>query len=928
MVLSSSRWVLAICSTQLVRGEIKRIAGHHVFNLNPSNLADLHESVTWVVVSGEKQGASALSPFKQGDRRRHNVHLAVAEQDVAIAAESPGAGVPVLVSVVGIEEGSRHNHEVNDRKGVAAWGCRVPAERVVDRPSIVRWTGHLAIPIERSIAPRCSQSLYFDAFGRVYQGQIRVAVPTGIVVIDPSLAQTRLYPTLKVKLLIIASLPNYRLTSDNRSIHRPKSSRDQRRHSAILASPAIKYEDVKVLILFLQLDGRTGDDRLEQFWQGEHQPRGDLMRLVEVKIQRFKNFFEPQFIEIEKDVTGLVGKNESGKTTILKALHRLNPANGDSRQFDVTTEYPRWRLSRDRRDSVLADVVPVSASFAVDDDDRDALEEIMGVRIPDSSVVTISRTYDNQRLVTISASNESRIRAGAEAASVSADDVFALVERETVDAAVELAKARESELKEADAARAKALRVFGREVKKLAFLAPEACLEQEASDGLIARMPKFFYFSNYDRLPGQMDLEELAGKIDGGTELTPAERTVVALLAHAGEEPEDFLDEDYDSRKAELQAASADLTQRVFEYWKQNTDLEVVFDTDMPVVSQDAQGEDVRHRTLKIELRDRRHGGVETNFDTRSTGFQWFFSFFAAFSEYQESDESIIVLLDEPGMSLHGEAQKDFVRFIFDELGSSKQTLYTTHSQHLIDPGRYEKLRAVHDQATRENPDLGVRVGRVDLSADRDTVLPIESALGYTISQHLFLGSGHHLAVEGSSDFVYLQRFSEHLLVKGETGLHPSLAIIPVGGDTNMPAFVALFGRRLKVTALVDGARTSAKLERIRSAAEANGVAEDAIVVCSDLSGMPTNADIEDLFSAGDYLKLYNWAYDTPLGPDDLANTDEPILKKIESVRGEKFNHALPAHQLTAHHEEFFAEVSETTVKNFKALLEGLNATV
>ncbi len=115
-----------------------------------------------------------------------------------------------------------------------------------------------------------------------------------------------------------------------------------------------------------------------------------------------------------------------------------------------------------------------------------------------------------------------------------------------------------------------------------------------------------------------------------------------------------------------------------------------------------------------------------------------------------------MVLLDEPGTSLHGDAQRDFVRFIFQELGASKQTMYTTHSQHMVDPTKYEKLRAVYDRATRKDPDQGVVVTRADLSADRETILTLESALGYSVSQHLFLGSGHHLTVEGSSDFVYL----------------------------------------------------------------------------------------------------------------------------------------------------------------------------
>jgi hypothetical protein len=370
-------------------------------------------------------------------------------------------------------------------------------------------------------------------------------------------------------------------------------------------------------------------------------------------------------------------------------------------------------------------------------------------------------------------------------------------------------------------------------------------------------------------------------------------------------------------------------TRQVFKYWKQNPDLTVVFDTDNRVIATEPNGAQVANRYLRIELRDGRHGDVETNFDTRSNGFQWFFSFFAAFSAYQDSDEDVIVLLDEPGTSLHPDAQREFIDYIFNELGASKQTIYTTHSQHMIDPTRYEKLRAVHDRASRKDPDQGVVVTLPNLSADRATILPIESALGYSVSQHLFLGSGQHLILEGSSDFVFLLRMTEHDLAKGAPGLDPRLTMIPIGGADNMPAFIALLGRRLKVSALIDGARSQARFGRIKAAAKANGVPESAIVLCSDVPGMPTNADIEDLFTANDYLRLYNWTFGTSIQAADLASTDEPILKKLLDLRsGQDFDHALPAHQLTNRREDFFSSIEAATERNFAALFQLLNGTV
>ena len=542
------------------------------------------------------------------------------------------------------------------------------------------------------------------------------------------------------------------------------------------------------------------------------------------------------------------------------------------------------------------------------------------------TVIRVSKNYKNTPIVSLEATTEDLVRAAAEECSLPQVRIDELIADGLGDP-VQYAKSKAAELKTGeDALAAKALSQFSSAFeKKRASL---SLTEEEPRNAVWKLVPSFFYFSNYNVLPGECDLTELARKVRDKEALSDPEQSVVALLAHAGEQPKDFLDVNYDSRKAELQAASADLSSEVFKYWRQNTDLSVIFDTDNVVVNvPPAPNPPETHRILKSELRDARHGGVETNFSTRSTGFQWFFSFFAAFSEYQDSKRDVVVLLDEPGTSLHGDAQRDFVRYIFSELGQAQQTLYTTHSQHMIDPTKYEKLRAVDDRATRENPDQGVQVSLISLAADKATLLPIESAIGYSVSQHLFLGSGPHLAVEGSSDFVFLQRLSEHLGSLDKVTLDPHFSVIPVGGIDNMPAFVALLGKRLRVTALIDGARTSARATRILSAAEHNNVSETNIVTCSEINGTPTNADVEDLFDPSDYLRLYNWAFSKSLSSADLPANGQPIIKEIENVEG-AYDHALPAHALTEHRAEFFASISADTISRFEELFTKLNSTL
>ncbi|MBM7054103.1 AAA family ATPase [Streptomyces durocortorensis] len=656
------------------------------------------------------------------------------------------------------------------------------------------------------------------------------------------------------------------------------------------------------------------------------------MLLHTVEIDAFRNFTNRQTMAVDPGVTCLIGKNESGKTTILKALHRLNPAN-ESDEFSLTTDYPRRHLARDRRSKNLDEVAPVTAVFSLEESDLDAIENELGLRPPAEVRVVASRTYGGELQVGFDCALEHVLEKVIQESGIDDDEDRAMLLQLTSMADVGAAvKERSKELKDGKkTARAKVLdKVPSALVKYKLFL--EDDMDDDQLQSLIGLIPKFFYFSTYELLPGECDLHSLAERRNAGKRYR-GDGTILSLLRLAGEGPEDFLDENYVSRKAELQAASMELSDQVFEYWKQNDALTVAFDTDLVAMPNDANGEpQPHHRILKIELRDDRHG-VETNFATRSTGFQWFFSFLAAFSAYRDRSERVVVLLDEPGTSLHGEAQGDFLRYIYGELGTKQQVLYTTHSQHMIDPTRYETMRAIHDQATRTDASLGVVITPVSLSADPKTILPVEAALGYSVSQHLFLGAGPLLAVEGSSDFVFLMRMSDHLISKGRTGLDPRLSIIPVGGIGNMPAFVAVMGRRLSVRALIDGAETTKVTAKVLSAAQAANVDASHITIIGQLEGLPETADIEDLFSTKDYLWLYNRATEVTVHEADLINPDNPlpILKRIGIAREKQqksrdFDHVGPAHQLTSDRDGFFAQVDDDTLDRFEAVFTKLTA--
>jgi predicted ATP-dependent endonuclease of OLD family len=117
----------------------------------------------------------------------------------------------------------------------------------------------------------------------------------------------------------------------------------------------------------------------------------------------------------------------------------------------------------------------------------------------------------------------------------------------------------------------------------------------------------------------------------------------------------------------------------------------------------------------------------------------------------------VVVLLDEPALTLHARAQQDFLRFINERLSPKHQVIYTTHSPFMVETGHLERARIVEDKG----PDRGAEVTTEVLATDRDSLFPLQAALGYDIAQNLFVGP-NNLLVEGTSDFTYLTLISDH----------------------------------------------------------------------------------------------------------------------------------------------------------------------
>jgi energy-coupling factor transporter ATP-binding protein EcfA2 len=636
------------------------------------------------------------------------------------------------------------------------------------------------------------------------------------------------------------------------------------------------------------------------------------MKLIEAQARRFRNIIDSTPVKVQADVTCLVGKNESGKTAFLKCLYLLNPARPNA-EYSVRDQYPAWLEKKDRqRGEILEQFTPISTTFLIEKEDREAIEKRFGAGVLPSPTFTVARKYDGGRVLDFAADEKTAVGNIVSGTSLRTDLQAEAAKAQTFTTLNEVVASFEERAEDVEAAQAAAALKA-----RIAATIGEKNLDGAMSDALVERLPELFYYSDYSNLPYTVKIRELLQAVP--ETLDDEQLTALSLLRMAGADGDYLLNPDYERRKRELENVANSLTADVLKYWTQNPELRV-----MPDITQKTESlPNGRHAVvdeLKIRIWDQRHS-LSLPFDEHSTGFQWFFSFLAAFSEYEFKQTPVIILLDEPALGLHARAQADFLRFIEERLAPRCQVIYTTHSPFMIQPGKLDRVRVVEDRGRTE----GSRISKDVFTVDRDTLFPLQGALGYDLAQHLFV-SPHNLVVEGTSDYVFLVTVSDFLKAQpGRAFLDDRWSVIPVGGVDTVPTFVALLGQHLEITVVIDAQR--AGHQRLSNLAATGYLSEKRILTVGQVLGRKL-ADIEDLFTEDDYLMLFNQAFGKKVKAGDLPGKD-PIVTRVARQQGiDRFDHGRPADVLLRNRDELLPKLAAATIQNFEKLFTMVNDTL
>ncbi|MFW6030204.1 MAG: AAA family ATPase [Halanaerobiales bacterium] len=285
------------------------------------------------------------------------------------------------------------------------------------------------------------------------------------------------------------------------------------------------------------------------------------------------------------------------------------------------------------------------------------------------------------------------------------------------------------------------------------------------------------------------------------------------------------------------------------------------------------------------------------NLSERSNGLRWYIGLFVDILSQDYKNTSILYLLDEPGVHLHVNAQKELLGLFKDLTRRNNQLIYTTHSPYMINNHDILNVRAI-EKDIQGNTKIYKNAYNQELSKESkmETLSPLVKAIGADLKFNIGLSSENNIVTEGITDYMYITALLHYINVAN----YPN--IIPAAGVSNISRIVSiLIGWGCEFKILLDYDSAGYKEYKIL----VDKLSETLMEKINFVNGISTvipeeikssKETIETLVSDADFRKLNN-----PY--DDTKNTKTLSAKEFYD---KVFNNEI--------------ELEQKTVTNFKKL--------
>ena len=488
------------------------------------------------------------------------------------------------------------------------------------------------------------------------------------------------------------------------------------------------------------------------------------MRFDSVAIKNFKSIgeYEQSKVIIEPDVTAIIGKNESGKSNIIEALSYLS--------FKKITEEAFQRDNINRNNAYDGATVKYIVVLKSTDTDKEKYN------IQADTIVTI----DNNNCIIEGGAEEYYKSAifpqAIELCNELGDNPFRFSGNELNN--YRSWKARLSNEKIDVVKIGNVIGWIGRYLNNINEEKRSKIEElynkiKQSFDSFIILFPTVFYRRSSKILHPKYTYDQVNKEFKTPTSYPNS--LLCDFVRFLGIKKEDFLiavsSGEITGKKTSIrERIQKDVDRRINKdfrnfYTAESVELKVRFDNNCVCFSvQTGEGE-----TLLLS--------------ERSNGLRWYLNTFIDARANDVADSNVLFLLDEPGTSMHVNAQKEIMTLFNDLAEKHNQVVYTTHSPYMLNL----ETGIGHIRAVDKDDDGYTYIyntaydSRIASNNQKDTFTPIINALGMNL--HDTFGPAKdkmNIVIEGMSDYFYLSTMAKMIGIDSER-----FVFIPSVGASN-----------------------------------------------------------------------------------------------------------------------------------------------
>ena len=367
----------------------------------------------------------------------------------------------------------------------------------------------------------------------------------------------------------------------------------------------------------------------------------------------------------------------------------------------------------------------------------------------------------------------------------------------------------------------------------------------ELAEELFKILPDFELFEDFSSLlPNRIDLEDIikANKRAEGYKAAINFLTITGLEYSFFQQPSSRI------LKQKIENLNGELTLNFQDFWRQNVGKNHKIKINFELSHYDHTNPEKSGKPfIEFWIKDEQERLYPKQ---RSRGVRWFLSFFLELkaTAMDKSKHNKVLLIDEPGVSLHARAQEDVLK-VFDDIKEQIQIIYTTHSPHLIDVNKLYRIlavqRAIEDDMKSETLVYSARALK---SATADTLSPIYSTMGARLSQQEIIKSFNNVIVKDLASFYFLKA------VVALTGFEKECYFLPASGAESIPMMVnILIGWGIEYIILNFGNSEERSVhEQLRKEQYDNKID----LAKKQMLFLEEYQDTEDLFSTIDFKKF------------------------------------------------------------------------